>query len=124
MAIEPTFVLLEILLAFSLISEFLDLDLRLSGSQTDFDLIVLKFSRRLKAVGMRRIGLFFVSSSLSLLEEGSELKEESTTGSTLEILSQRFSIGSELSASLTFSKEEIIGNNIGGSLKSLLVDVE
>lgn len=116
--------LLDMLLAFSLISEFLDLDLRLSGSQTDFERMVLKFSRRLNAVAIRRIGLFFVSSSLSLLDVGSELNEESTTGSTLEILSQRFKIGSELSASFTFSKEDMIGKSIGGNLKSLLVDVE
>lgn len=124
LATDPTLVLVEILLAFSLISEFFDLDRRVSGSHTDLDLMAVKFSRRLKAVGTRRIVLFVVSSSLSLLELGSELNDESTIGSTLEILSQRFRIGSAPSESFTFSKEEIMGSSIGGNLKSLLVEVE
>lgn len=122
-AIEPTFVLLEILLLFSLLSEFFPLNLLLSGSHTDFDRIVLKFSLRLKAVGIRRTGLLFLSSSLSL-DEGNELNDESTIGSTLDILSHLFKIGSLPSESLTFSNEEMIGNSIGGNLISVLVDVE
>lgn len=120
---EPTLVLVEILLMLSMLSEFLALTLLLSGSQTDLDLIEPKFSRRLKAVGIRRTGFLLLSSSLSL-DEGSELNEESTNGSTLDMLSHRFKIGSLLSASFTFSKEEIIGKSIGGNLISLLVEVE
>lgn len=122
-AIDPTFVLLDILLAFSLLSKILFFTLRLSGSQTDFERIVPN-SRRLKAVGMRLICLFLVSSSLSLDDDGNELNEESTIGSTLEILSHRFNIGSVPSDSFTFSNDDIIGKRIGGNRKSLLVEVE
>lgn len=123
-ATDPTFVLLDILLAFSLLSKFFDLDLLLSGSQTDWDLMVPKLFRRLRAVGTLRKDFLFASSSVSLEEEGKELKDESTMGSTLDILSQRLRIGSVPSASLTFSSDEIMGRRIGGSLSSLLVDVE
>lgn len=123
---EPTLVLVDILLAFSQLSEFLAivLALRLSGSQTDLDRTVPKCSRRLTAVGARRnCLLLFASSSLSL-EDGRELNDESTIGSTLDILSHLFRTGSVPSESFTFSNEEIIGNKIGGNRKSLLVDVD
>lgn len=122
-AIDPTFVLLDMLLAFSLLSKFFAFILRLSGSQTDLERTEPN-SRRLKAVGIRLICLFLVSSSLSLDEDGKELNEESTIGSTLEILSHRFNIGSVPSDSFTFSNDDIIGKRIGGNRKSLLVDVE
>lgn len=124
---DPTLVLVDILLAFSLLSEFfaIVLALRLSGSQTDLDRTVPKCSLLLTAVGaLRNCLLLLASSSLSLVEEGRELNEESTIGSTLEILSHLFRTGSVPSESFTFSNEDIIGNKIGGSRKSLLVEVD
>lgn len=75
-------------------------------------------------MGTLRKCFLLVSSSLSLVDEGRELNEESPIGSTLEMLSQRLSTGSLLSDNLTFSSEDIIGSKMGGNLKSLLVDVE